>query len=111
MRVILDECLPEVFASDLSDHQVVTVREAGFSGFRNGELLKRIDAAGFQAFITIDKNLPNEQRLVTLSFGVIVLRAKSNRLTHLRPLKRKILAALKALKPGQVAVIARAGAR
>jgi len=105
----LDECLPQIFADDLTDHDVVSVRKAGFAGLRNGDLLKRIDAAGFEAFITVDRNLPNEQRLAGLSFGVVVLRAKSNRLVHLRPLKRQILSALKTLKPGHVAIIAKAG--
>jgi hypothetical protein len=57
VRLVLDECLPRVFANDLPGHEVHTVQQAGFSGATNGELLKRIGAAGFNAFITVDKNL------------------------------------------------------
>jgi predicted nuclease of predicted toxin-antitoxin system len=107
VRVILDECLPAVFANELTGHDVVTVRQAGFAGVRNGELLKRIEKAGFDAFVTVDKNLPNEHRMTGLSFGIVLLRAKSNRLVDIRPLTRKILEALDGLKRGQVTIVAR----
>ncbi len=107
MRVILDECLPRIFADDLPGHDVSTVHQAGLDGAKNGELLKRIDAAGFNAFITVDKSLPSEQRLAGLSFGIVVLRAKSNRFQDVRPLARMVLDALKSLKPGRVIVVAR----
>lgn len=107
MRVILDECLPRVLADDLPGHEVQTVQQAGLGGKKNGELLKLIGAANFGAFITIDKNMPTEQRIAGLSFGLVVLRAKSNGLQHLRPLARKVLKALKDLKPGRVIVVAK----
>jgi hypothetical protein len=102
VRLVLDECLPRVFANDLPGHEVHTVQQAGFGGAKNGELLKRIGAAGFDAFITVDKNLPAEQRVAGFSFGVVVLRARSNRLQDLRPLARHVLDALKTLRPGRV---------
>lgn len=107
MRVILDECLPRVFADDLPGHDVQTVQQAGFGGTKNGELLKRIDAAGFGAFVTVDKNMPAEQRIAELSFGLVILRSKSNRLQDLRPLARKVLDALRALKPGRAVIVSR----
>ncbi|QGZ95699.1 DUF5615 family PIN-like protein [Terricaulis silvestris] len=107
MRVILDECLPRVLGDDLTGHDVQTVQQAGFDGLKNGELLKRIAAAQFDAFVTVDKNLPTEQRAASLSFGIVVLRAKSNRIQDLRPLANKIVDALTTLKPGRVAIVAK----
>lgn len=98
---------PRAFAADLPGHEVSTLPQAGFAGAKNGELLKLIAAAGFDAFITVDKNLPSEQRSAKLPFGIVVLRARSNRLQDLQPLARKTLEALKDLKSGVVVVVSR----
>ncbi|HTJ79728.1 MAG TPA: DUF5615 family PIN-like protein [Rariglobus sp.] len=105
MRVILDECLPRRLGLELSGHLVSTVSLAGWAGISNGKLLARI-AGNYDAFITIDKNLPAQQNTAALPFCVIVLRARSNQLPDLRPLVRQILAALDVLQPGQVLTIA-----
>ncbi len=104
MRVILDECLPRGLAKYLIDHQVVTVPQAGFAGFTNGELLRRIDGT-CDAFVTVDRNLPAQNTLATHSFGVIVLRAQSNRLAALTPLVPDVLAALATLRAGNVVIV------
>ncbi len=101
MRVLLDECLPRRLGAELVGHTVTTVQRAGWAGLVNGALLAQIDGA-FDAFITIDRNMPAQQRLNGRSFGVIVLRARSNRLQSLRPLVPEILAALETLSAGQI---------
>lgn len=101
MRVILDECLPRRLGLELSGHIVSTVQGAGWAGISNGKLLARI-AGNYDVFITVDKNLPAQQRTAALSFGVIVLRARSNQLADLRPLVPQVLAVLADLRPGQV---------
>jgi hypothetical protein len=68
---------------------------------KNGELLQR--AAGrFDALITIDRNLEFQQPLGQQSFGVMVVRAASNRMLHLKPLVTAILAALHGLRSGEL---------
>lgn len=104
MRVILDECLPRRLAREITGHQVSTVPQAGWAGLTNGELLKRIEG-GFEAFVTIDRNLPAQQIVSGLSFGVVALRAMSNRLEDLKPLAPEILVALQRLQPGQVVIV------
>jgi len=101
MRVILDECLPRRLGLELSGHIVSTVQAAGWAGISNGKLLARI-AGNYDVFITVDKNLPAQQRTALLSFGVIVLRARSNQLADLRPLVPQVLSVLADLRPGQV---------
>jgi hypothetical protein len=74
VKVLLDECLPKRLARELLNCDAVTVPAAGFAGFQNGELLRRI-SGNFDAFITIDGNLASQQNITRLSLGVIVLRA------------------------------------
>lgn len=101
MRVILDECLPRRLGLELPGHIVSTVPSAGWAGISNGKLLARI-AGNYDAFITVDKNLPAQQKTSALSFGVIVLRARSNQLADLRLLVPTLLEVLAELQPGQV---------
>ena len=104
MRVILEECLPRRLGLELPGHFVSTVPQAGWAGISHGKLLARI-SGNYDAFVTVDKNLPAQQNTEGLHFGVILLRANSNQLTDLRPLLPEILATLANLKPGQIAVI------
>lgn len=105
MRVLLDECLPRRLVTDLVGHTATTVPQAGWAGVANGALLARIGGA-FDCFITVDKNLPAQNLVSALSFGVIVLHTSSNRLQSLRPLVPDILAALGDIQPGQLILIA-----
>ena len=101
MRVLLDENLPHDIGSELSGHDVLTVQGLGWAGIRNGELLQRAGGK-IDALLTMDRKIERQQKLDSLSFGVIVIRARSNRVDDLRPLVGDILAALKMLKPGML---------
>lgn len=100
MRVLLDENLPLDFAAEISGHQVETVRGRGWTGTENGELM-RLAANACDAFITMDQNLPRQQDIAKLPFGVILLRAPSNRMMHLRPLIVPLLHAIDTITPGE----------
>jgi hypothetical protein len=90
MRILLDESLPGELRTELQGHDVLTVREAGWSGLSNGELLAR--AAGkFDVFVTADQNLQYQQNLAALPVAVVVLVARSNRMQDLRPLLPDLL--------------------
>jgi len=60
----------------------------------------------FDAFVTVDRNLSFQQRLERFSIAVIVLQAKSNRLTDLQPLVPGLLKALATAQPGAVTSVA-----
>ena len=101
MRVLLDENLPVDLAPELPAHKVETVTGLGWEGVNNGELLRR--AAGqFDALVTMDRNLELQQPLARQPFGVVLVRAASNRMLHLRPLVPAILEALEGLRPGEL---------
>jgi hypothetical protein len=101
VRVLLDECVDRRLAADIHGHDVRTVPEAGWAALQNGDLLGRAQHQ-FDAFVTVDRNLPFQQDLSRFSIAVVVLRAPSNRVTDLRGLIPQLLAALPVAKRGEV---------
>jgi predicted nuclease of predicted toxin-antitoxin system len=104
VKVLLDECIDWRLARDITGHDVKTARQMGWTTITNGELLK-LASEHFDVFITVDRNLAFQQNLVSLSIPVVVLQAKTNRLTDLRPLVPDLLAKIDSLQPGVVNLI------
>ena len=101
MRVLFDENLPHDLIAELIGHDVVTVQGLGWSGVKNGDLLRR--AAGqIDTFVTMDRKLEREHDLTVLPFGVVVLLARSNRVQHLLPLVPRLLEALQRIRHGEI---------
>jgi predicted nuclease of predicted toxin-antitoxin system len=106
MRVLLDECLPARLRRNLTGHEVQTVPQAGWASIKNGKLLRLIaDSGKFDVFLTVDKNLPHEQKVEGLPFAVVVLRCKSNRLADVVPLAPELMRRLPEFEAGRVYVI------
>lgn len=101
MRVLLDACVPRRLASELVGHEVSTAQELGWGDLDDGPLLDAI-AGRFDILLTVDKSLPKQQSLARRPFAVLVLRARTNRLTDLLPLVPGALAALREVGPGEV---------
>lgn len=99
MRILIDECLPRKLKFELSGHEVFTVPEAGWQGMKNGELLRQAQLS-FDVFLTIDRGIAFQQNLTILKIAVISPSASDNRFETLRPLMRKVLAALPDIEPG-----------
>ena len=70
-----------------------TVRQLGWTGIKNGELLD-LAAGAFDVFVTVDRNVSFQQDVSSLSIAVIVLEAKANRLADLKPLVPQLLATI-----------------
>ena len=100
MRLLLDECVPRKFKSALSGHDASTAREMGWSGKRNGEVLRLMREHGFDVFVTVDQNVGFQQNVAASGIAVIVLSARSNRLKDLLPLAPSVLQRLSTIKPG-----------
>jgi predicted nuclease of predicted toxin-antitoxin system len=106
MRVLLDECLPARLGRNLTGHEVQTVPQAGWASIKNGELLRLIaDSKKFDVFLTVDKNLPHEQRVEGLPFAVVVLRCMSNRLADVTLLAPELMRRLPEFEAGKVYII------
>jgi hypothetical protein len=101
MRVLLDEQLPVDLATELRGHTVDTVAGRGWAGIKNGELLRRMRGY-YDVLVTMDRNIEFQQRIAVLPFGIVLVRAPSNRIQDLRPLVPSILAAFVAIQGGVI---------
>lgn len=75
MKILLNENLPRKLKSDFGpEHEVSTVRDMGWTGKKNGELLGLITFNGFDFFVTVDKNLQYQQNLqkFNISFSCLL---------------------------------------
>lgn len=101
MRVLLDEHLPLDYAKDLVGHEASTVRAQGWSGLKNGGLLRTAAAADFEVFLTNDRGIEHQQSLAGLSLSVVILDAPSNKLRDLRSRLSLTLEAIADAQPGE----------
>ena len=102
MRILLDECVPKPLKREFADLNLETVREMGWSGTKNGALLKLMSKSGFSILLTSDRNLKYEQNLQQTGIAVIVMITRTNRLNDLIPLTSKVREALSTIKPGEL---------
>jgi predicted nuclease of predicted toxin-antitoxin system len=110
MRILFDECLPARLRRNLPGHDVQTVPQAGWASISNGKLLRLIaDSGKFDVFLTVDKNLPQQQKIEGLPFAVVVLRSKSNRLADVVPFTPEILRRLPEFQPGHIYILSTEG--
>ena len=58
MKILIDECLPSELKGTLTEmgHECQTVRQAGFSSKKNGELLTIADGR-WDVLLTSDRNI------------------------------------------------------
>lgn len=101
MRLLLDENLPIELASELTGHEVSTVSGLGWQGVTNGELLRRA-SGNFECLITMDRGIGLQRSKSSLEVGIVLVRAVSNQMRHLRPLVPALLVALTTLRPGEL---------
>ena len=95
MKLLLDENLPVKLKQYFSEvHQIHSVKDQGWSGKKNGELMKLMKSNDFDALITIDKNLKHQQNLDKHMVFIVVLDAPNNKIPTLTPLIEKLEMAL-----------------
>ncbi|MBN3938618.1 MAG: hypothetical protein V7L21_08335 [Nostoc sp.] len=105
MRILLDECVPRPLRLQLTDYEVRTVVEMGWSGKKNGELLQLMAQESFTVLPTTHQNLRYQQNLQQAGVAVVVLVASSNRLPDLLPLIPSVHSVLETIAPGVVVEI------
>ena len=98
MRVLFDNGTPRGVAAALSGHVVEEARAHGWDTLRNGELLAAAEAAGFDVFVTTDRNIRHQQNLAARKIAIVVLGKGRWRL--IRPRLPEIAAAIAAAGPG-----------
>ena len=85
----------------LRGHDIDTVAGRGWVGLKNSDLLGTI-RGHCDVFITMDRGIEFQQNIEALPFGVLVVRAPSNRMEHLKPLVPLILDGIARSTPGQL---------
>jgi len=97
LKVLLDESVPRLVKTQLPEFEITTVQEMGWTGLKNGDLLKRAEEK-FDVFVTADKNLRFQQSLSGKRLSVIVL--PSNQVPVVVLLLSAITEALRRFQPG-----------
>jgi hypothetical protein len=92
-------------AGHLPGHDVETVPRLGWSGVKNGALLRRASAS-FEVFVTGDQSLEFQQNLTSISIGIVVVVAKNNRVETFLALASQIVQAIESVKAGGVVRVA-----
>jgi hypothetical protein len=99
VSAVFDEGVPHDLLQQLRDvgTEVVGFPKA-WKGTKNGQLMKRVEQAGFRCLVTSDKNMPYQQNLAQFPFAVVVL--PSNKLDALQPIAERISAVIASAPPG-----------
>ena len=82
MKILFDHNLPRRLREHLPGHEIRTTREMKWEQLRNGALMSIAAGAGFEVFVTIDKQIEHQQNLAT---GCRRRGGKSNALPALMP--------------------------
>ena len=101
MKLLLDESIPRKLQKEFPNHFVSTVAKRGWTGKKNGDLLK-LAGKDFDVFITVDQNIHFQHNIKSLKIAVIVLMAKSNRLEDIKPFVPQIDKVLKSIVEGEI---------
>lgn len=77
MQVLFDQGTPAPLRQFLSQHEVATAYERGWSALKNGELLQAAEKAGFAVLVTTDMSLKYQQNLAGRHIAIVVLSTTS----------------------------------
>lgn len=90
MKLLLDENLPKKLKQDFQEYDVYTVRDKGWSGKKNGELISLMIDEQFAALLTFDKNLQHQQNFNKYPLPILILHAEDNSYSTLHRLVPRI---------------------
>ena len=94
IQLLPDENLPKRLKLDFPEHEIYTIRDKGWNGIKNGELLKLLIDNHFNALLTFDKNLQHQQNFTKYTMTVFVLSGSINSYEELTKLTGKVKAHL-----------------
>lgn len=83
---------------------VRTVQEEGWTGFENGNLLRRASAT-FDVLLTVDQRMRHQQNLAQFAIGVVVIETVDTTLPNLRRLLPDIQTAVENVTSGIVLIV------
>lgn len=103
MRVLFDQATPVPIRPYLTGHTATTAFQRGWDKLKNGELLAAAEQAGFDLFLTTDKNMRYQQDLSTRTISIVVL--GQQQWPHVRPHIQRVVDAVNAATPGSFAEV------
>jgi len=98
MRILFDQATPVPIRSYLVGHTVHTAAQQAWDTLKNGDLLLAAEEAGFDLFLTTDKNIRYQQNLTERKIAIVVLGLQQ--WPELRNHIQQVVEAIAAAKPG-----------
>ena len=103
MLILFDHGTPRSIARSLQGHTVIEAVERGWDRLNNGALLKVAEEAGFDLFLSTDKNILYQQNLKDRRIAIVILGNSQRPAVH-RYIGR-VIAAVNAAAPGSYAEV------
>jgi hypothetical protein len=103
MLILFDHVTPRGIARFLPGHTITRARQRGWDKLSNGDLLAEAERAGFDVFLTADKNIRYQQNLEGRKIAVVVLSTPQWPMVRLHV--AEIAAAVNAAMPGSYAEV------
>ena len=98
MKILLDECTPHVLKRLLTEVEITTVQELGWTGITNGSLLQLAEGQ-FDVLKTSDQNLRYQQNLANRQLAIIQL--PTNQVPLVVKLAPAVQAAVEKIREGE----------
>ncbi len=73
MKILFDQGTPAPLRKWLSEHEVSTAYEMGWSELSNGDLLSAAEQNEFDLLVTTDQNLVYQQNLTSRTIAILIL--------------------------------------
>lgn len=105
MKVVLDEDVPSDFHRHLPGLQAFSVTYLKWNGVRNGNLMRRCVAEGFEALVTRDVKLKDQRPREAGKLVVALLRIGKGTIDELVPHAGRIAKTIASAEPGSFVVI------
>jgi len=102
MKIIVDECLPKRVTQFFKNDDAWTIPQIGLSGYKDSELLDKLDKRNIDIFITIDGNIEYQQQFNNRAFGTLIIRSVSNRFSDLKHCKNELVQSSQSVKAGMI---------
>jgi len=82
----------------------MTVRERGWGGKKNGELL-RVAELEFDVLVTLDRNMEHQQNLPGYDLAVVLIVSRSSRRADIEPVMDEVNRVVEAAASGTLAKV------
>jgi len=105
MKILLDECITKKIKKHLLDLDVTTVSERGWSGIKNGKLMKLCIEHQIDIFLTIDKNIMYQQNLSNLEITIVILNTPSSKSEIIKEYLPKFISLMNSFEKSRAYII------